>query len=90
MDNASQGEEKVPRPWYQSILEFLSIGDLLENPPVANKNKKQSLRYTLLDGALYRRSFQGPLMKCVTREEGLAVVEEMHGACVEAILIARP
>ncbi|GAA0173403.1 hypothetical protein LIER_27027 [Lithospermum erythrorhizon] len=30
-----------------------------------------------LDGALYRRSFKGPLLKCVSREEGLASIEEI-------------
>ncbi|GAA0150946.1 hypothetical protein LIER_09772 [Lithospermum erythrorhizon] len=79
MYNASEGEGRAPGPWYQAIWEFLSTEDLPGDPPVANKIQRQSLRYTLLDGAFYRRSFQGPLLKCVTREEGLAAVEEMHG-----------
>ncbi|GAA0159739.1 hypothetical protein LIER_16447 [Lithospermum erythrorhizon] len=36
--------------------------------PVANKIRRQSLRYTLFDGVLYLRSFQGLLLKCVTRK----------------------
>ncbi|GAA0142197.1 hypothetical protein LIER_03152 [Lithospermum erythrorhizon] len=79
IDNVSEGKGGLPEPWYQAIMDFLRIGVLPRDPSVANKIQRQSLRYTLLDGVLYRRSFQGPLLKCVTREEELMAVEEMHG-----------
>ncbi|GAA0168355.1 hypothetical protein LIER_23088 [Lithospermum erythrorhizon] len=79
MDKALKGEGGLPGPWYQEIMQFLRTGILPEDLPVANKIQRQSLRYTLQDGVLYRRSFQGPLLKCVTREEGLMAIEEING-----------
>ncbi|GAA0185227.1 hypothetical protein LIER_32515 [Lithospermum erythrorhizon] len=38
------GEGNMPRPCYQDILEFLSFGVLPEDPLVANKIQRQSLR----------------------------------------------
>ncbi|GAA0154798.1 hypothetical protein LIER_43292 [Lithospermum erythrorhizon] len=80
MDTTPQGEGT--ESWYQVILDFLRTGVLPENPPVAKKIQRQSLRYTLLDGLLYRRSLQGLLLKCVTQEEWLMAIEEMNeGMC---------
>ncbi|GAA0164050.1 hypothetical protein LIER_19776 [Lithospermum erythrorhizon] len=66
MDNASGGEGGTSRPWYPAILDFLGTVVLPGDPQVANKIQRKILRFTLLDGVLYRRSFQGPLLKCVT------------------------
>ncbi|GAA0184541.1 hypothetical protein LIER_31829 [Lithospermum erythrorhizon] len=52
-----EGEGRTPEPWYQVILDFLRTGILLGDPPVANKIKRQSLRYTLLDIVLYHVPF---------------------------------
>ncbi|GAA0156079.1 hypothetical protein LIER_13654 [Lithospermum erythrorhizon] len=80
---ATVGNEKLPVATVD-VLDFLLTGVLPRYPPVANKIQRQSLRYTLLDGVLYRRSFQGLLLRRVTREVGLMVLEEVHGACAEA------
>ncbi|GAA0172529.1 hypothetical protein LIER_26337 [Lithospermum erythrorhizon] len=90
MDNALEDEGRRPEPRYQTILEFLNTGVLLGDPPVANKIQRQSLRYTMLDGALYRTSFQGLLLKCVYWVEGLMVVEEMHGSICGSHIMERP
>ncbi|GAA0164768.1 hypothetical protein LIER_20324 [Lithospermum erythrorhizon] len=82
MNNAPESEGVPPVPWYQTVLDNLRTGTLPEDPPVANKIQRQSVRYTLLDGVLYQRSFHGPLLKCVTKEEGLITLEEVHeGMC---------
>ncbi|GAA0144502.1 hypothetical protein LIER_04932 [Lithospermum erythrorhizon] len=86
MHNTTEGRESMSRPWDQEILEFLSSKIFPKDPPVANKIRRQSLRYTLLDGVLYRRYFQGPLMKYILRVDGLTAVEEMHGGmCISYI-----
>ncbi|GAA0161266.1 hypothetical protein LIER_17624 [Lithospermum erythrorhizon] len=44
MDNAPKGEGRTPEPWYQAIMDFLWTKVLPENPSVANKIKRRSLR----------------------------------------------
>jgi hypothetical protein len=42
----------------------------------------QALRYTLLDGELYRRTIDGVLLRCVGREEAKIAMREVHeGMC---------
>ncbi|GAA0161628.1 hypothetical protein LIER_17900 [Lithospermum erythrorhizon] len=78
MCSTMEGEGGFSEAWYSSILDLLRTGTFPEDPPVANKIQRQSLRYPLLDGVLYRRSFQGSLLKCVTQEEGLMAVKEVR------------
>ncbi|GAA0143687.1 hypothetical protein LIER_35791 [Lithospermum erythrorhizon] len=44
MDNAPEGEGRVPGPWYQDIMDFLKTGVLPGDPTVVNKIQRQSLR----------------------------------------------
>ncbi|XP_071695696.1 uncharacterized protein [Rutidosis leptorrhynchoides] len=34
--------------------------------------------YEVVNGALYRKSYNGPLLRCLTNDEALKVVKEMH------------
>ncbi|GAA0168949.1 hypothetical protein LIER_23534 [Lithospermum erythrorhizon] len=69
-------------PWYQDFLDFLKTGVLAGDLPMANKIQRQIMRYTLMDGVLYQRLFQGPMLSRVTRNVGLMALEEVHvGMC---------
>jgi hypothetical protein len=42
----------------------------------------RSKMYHLIDGVLYRQSANGMMMKCISREEGIEVLEDIHkGVC---------
>ncbi|KAL5556441.1 hypothetical protein UlMin_038677 [Ulmus minor] len=42
----------------------------------------RAARYTYLAGQLYKRGFSNPLLKCVTANQGLYVMREIHeGVC---------
>ncbi|XP_076932852.1 uncharacterized protein LOC143598543 [Bidens hawaiensis] len=51
--------------WMTPILAYLSPGTLPEEKAVAQKIQHKTLNYQVQDGILYRRSFLGPLLKCV-------------------------
>jgi hypothetical protein len=58
--------------------------ECLRNPKkITNKKiKRQVLKYTSLDGDLYRRTIDGILLKCVGEEHAKVVVWEVHdGIC---------
>ncbi|XP_022152853.1 uncharacterized protein LOC111020478 [Momordica charantia] len=75
-------EIDTPSPsWMDPIVEFIK-----GNPPQELKEQKRmarkAARFVLRDGALYRRGFSLPLLKCVTLEEGLYILREVHeGVC---------
>ncbi|XP_022155184.1 uncharacterized protein LOC111022318 [Momordica charantia] len=75
-------EVDTPAPsWMDPIVEFIK-----GNPPQDSKEQKKMarkvVRFILRDGALYRRGFSLPLLKCVTPEEGIYILREIHeGVC---------
>ncbi|XP_076948870.1 uncharacterized protein LOC143621277 [Bidens hawaiensis] len=51
--------------WMTPIKAYLSSGALPAGKAKARKIKHKALNYQLTDGILYRRSFLGPLLRCV-------------------------
>ena len=48
----------------------------------AERVARQSKRYAIVDGDLYRRGTDGVLLKCITRAEGSELLTEIHkGEC---------
>jgi hypothetical protein len=42
----------------------------------------QTLKYTVIDGSLYRRAMEGLLLKCLSEEEAKLTMGEVHeGMC---------
>ncbi|XP_073309970.1 uncharacterized protein [Primulina huaijiensis] len=70
--------------WMTSLIKFITAGELPEDKIQAQKIKRQTLRFVLLNNGLYRRSFQGPLLKCLSEGEVDYVFREIHeGCCAE-------
>ncbi|XP_076922417.1 uncharacterized protein LOC143584203 [Bidens hawaiensis] len=68
--------------WMTPILAYLSSGVLPEGKAVARKIKHKALNSQIHDGVLYRRSFLGPLLRCVDAEEVNYLIREVHeGIC---------
>ena len=71
-------------PWYYDIWNYLHDGYI---PDYATRSDKRALRemvqrYVIVAGLLYRRSFSGVLLRCMTIEEGQEIVKEAHsGEC---------
>lgn len=68
--------------WTVDIRSYLQAGALPEDPKHAHKIQVQVSRFTLIGNELYRRSFAGPYLKCLTQPEIQYVLSELHkGIC---------
>ena len=65
--------------------DFSGCGDPETLPPDQAKARRVARRaktVVLLDGEMYKRSPSGFLMRCITRREGIKLLEDIHlGAC---------
>ncbi|XP_022019520.1 uncharacterized protein LOC110919559 [Helianthus annuus] len=68
--------------WYTPILKFLTKGEL---PPARGEDQKiktKALQYEVNNGVLYRKSYLGPLLRCVSPAEAKYLIQEIHaGIC---------
>ncbi|XP_076922180.1 uncharacterized protein LOC143583880 [Bidens hawaiensis] len=68
--------------WMTPIKAYLSSGALPAGKAEARKIEHKALNYQLADGILYRRSFLGPLLRCVDAEYANYLIREIHeGIC---------
>ncbi|CAL8990767.1 unnamed protein product [Prunus brigantina] len=68
--------------WMDPILQFLQNQTLPADPAEARRVRYRSARYLILNGALYKRGFSLPYLRCLTPEEGNYVLKEIHeGIC---------
>ncbi|KAL2227669.1 UNVERIFIED_CONTAM: Retrovirus-related Pol polyprotein from transposon [Sesamum indicum] len=73
----SEGES-----WMTEIIRYLGEGILPNDPQAAKRVKFRATRFTMLDGQLYKRTADGPLLKCLEGERALYVMREIHeGSC---------
>ncbi|XP_076946053.1 uncharacterized protein LOC143617346 [Bidens hawaiensis] len=68
--------------WMTPIKAYLSSGVLPAKKSEAHNIKHKALNYQLNDGTLYRRSFLGPLQRCVDAEDANYLIREAHRAFV--------
>ncbi|XP_076890567.1 uncharacterized protein LOC143541697 [Bidens hawaiensis] len=64
--------------WMSPIIAYLSSGALPAGKAEARKIKHKALNYQLTDDILYRRSFLGPLLRCVDAEDANYLIREIH------------
>ena len=68
--------------WMTPIVQYLKDDILPENRNESRKIKKQAARYCLSQEVLYRRSFAGSYLRCVTPREAARILVELHeGDC---------
>ncbi|XP_075479357.1 uncharacterized protein LOC142520238 [Primulina tabacum] len=80
----SAEEETLLTPedsWMTSLIKFIVNNELPEDKVQAQKIKRQALRFALLNNILYRRSFEGPILKCLPVGEVDYVLREIHEGC---------
>ncbi|RVW59328.1 Transposon Ty3-I Gag-Pol polyprotein [Vitis vinifera] len=75
--NQANGQE-----WTNNITEYLRTGTLPGDPKQAHKVRVQAARFTIIRGHLYKRSFTGPYLRCLSHSEAQYVLAELHeGIC---------
>ncbi|XP_076897149.1 uncharacterized protein LOC143550375 [Bidens hawaiensis] len=68
--------------WMEPIRAYLSSGILPKYKAEARKILHKELWYQMHDEVLFRKSFLGPLLRCVDVEESNYVIREIHeGIC---------
>jgi hypothetical protein len=79
----------IDEPPQQPAYDWMSlIRAYLDNQPPSDDNKeveritRKSRMYHLIDGVLYRQGTNGMMMRCISREEGIRLLEDIHkGVC---------
>ena len=68
--------------WMEPIVKFLTKGVLPVAPQAASKVRRQAPWFVMMEGELMKRGFSHPLLTCVSQEDGLYVIKEIHeGIC---------
>ncbi|XP_027157746.1 uncharacterized protein LOC113759379 [Coffea eugenioides] len=68
--------------WMGPLVRFLSQGELPEDRPESRKLQRKAARYVLRQNLLYKRSYLGPWLRCITPEEGERILQDIHeGLC---------
>jgi hypothetical protein len=72
----------VTKSWTQDFIDYIKGNKLPANKEEATRIIRRSKNYVLVDDNLYRRAASsGVLLKCVSREKGKEILEEIHLGC---------
>jgi hypothetical protein len=79
----------IDEPAQQPVYDWMSlIRAFLDNQPPSDDNAeveriaRKSKMYHLVDGVVYRQGANGMMMKCISREEGIQLLQDIHnGVC---------
>ncbi|KAL5567548.1 hypothetical protein UlMin_024123 [Ulmus minor] len=78
MDGTSINQVDEEPTWMTPIVGYLLRGELPQDRTEARTLRMRAARYTYLAGQLYKRGFSNPLLKCVTPDQGLYIMREIH------------
>jgi hypothetical protein len=80
---AGQEVMMIDADWRQPFIDYLSEQKVLLDKNLAEQLIRRAKSYVLIGDKLYKRgTSSGVLMKCVPRQEGKAILEEIHkGVC---------
>ncbi|XP_073119747.1 uncharacterized protein [Henckelia pumila] len=67
--------------WIAPMVKYLTTGDIHTDEGRAWVIWTHAPQFSLLSGMLYRRSYQGPLLRCLTEEETEYVLRKVHEGC---------
>ncbi|XP_011083351.1 uncharacterized protein LOC105165894 [Sesamum indicum] len=70
------------KSWKDEIARYLREGSLPDDPIQAKRIKFKAVYFTLVSDQLYKRTVDGPLLKCLDDEKSKNVMKEIHeGSC---------
>ncbi|GKB53620.1 reverse transcriptase domain-containing protein [Tanacetum coccineum] len=74
--------EEEGNTWMTPICEYLGNEILPEDKKKARAVRRKAIRYTMINGTLYKKSFLGPWLRCVGPLQANYVLREIHeGSC---------
>ncbi|KAG9453125.1 hypothetical protein H6P81_006029 [Aristolochia fimbriata] len=65
--------------WRQQFLDYLEHNKFPEELKARVYVRRVAPKFCLFNNTLYRRSYDGILLRCVSKEEGQAILAEAHG-----------
>ncbi|KAL2247813.1 UNVERIFIED_CONTAM: hypothetical protein Sindi_2633600 [Sesamum indicum] len=69
-------------PWIEELAKYHRDGILPDDQARARKLKFRAPKFTLVGSQLYKRSIEGPLLKCLDDNQAKYVMSEVHeGSC---------
>jgi ribonuclease HI len=76
--------------WRTEIISFLQ-GNCLSDDEVYNKRMEARTRpYVILEGELYKHGVCSPLLKCLSRTEGIELMKKIHAGLCGSHIGSRP
>ncbi|XP_049405316.1 uncharacterized protein LOC125868805 [Solanum stenotomum] len=74
--------EAAKEEWRQPIIDYMCYGILPEDPRRRTDIRRRAPRFLYYKDTLYRRSFEGVLLRCLGEEEAIQALQEAHsGVC---------
>ncbi|CAH9118568.1 unnamed protein product [Cuscuta europaea] len=74
--------QQRPGDWISDIMTFITTGELPQDEERAKLAKLRAPTYTIEDDKLYKRSYNGTLLRCLHQDEAEVAMEEVHcGVC---------
>ena len=74
--------DKVSPSRMNPIVQYINTGELPDDRNKAHKIQIQLVKFSLVNGQLFKRSLDGPYLKCLTTKQGQYVLVELHeGIC---------
>ncbi|KAL0433286.1 UNVERIFIED_CONTAM: Ribonuclease HI [Sesamum latifolium] len=70
--------------WRTHIIKWIEEGLLPDNRWEAARLKARATRFIIHEHILYKKSYTHPLLRCLSTEEGIHVLQEIHGGCYGA------
>ncbi|VFQ73945.1 unnamed protein product [Cuscuta campestris] len=71
-----------PPEWLDRLAKYIEDGEAPEDPQEGRLLRMRAPTYKVQDGILYKRSYNGVLLRCLRAAEAKALMEEIHeGVC---------
>jgi hypothetical protein len=77
------GSEQQPEiDWISPIKAYLDNQSISDNDAEIERIARKSRMYHIIDGVLYKQGANGMMMKCISKDEGIQLLQEIHsGVC---------
>ncbi|VFQ93589.1 unnamed protein product [Cuscuta campestris] len=80
--NSATGTIGADDDWRHDLMQYLETGQKPDDEERARKVVLRAPRFQVIDGHLYKRAIDGPLLRCLTIPEAERVIAEVHeGVC---------
>ncbi|GJX71707.1 reverse transcriptase domain-containing protein [Tanacetum coccineum] len=70
--------EEAARTWMTPIQEYIERGILSDDTTESRTIREKAHNYVIKDGILYRKSYLGPLLRCIGPQQAKYVIKEIH------------